>query len=103
MKYQLVVVDFPHKPSSEQMRALRLIGKQSLKDVVEMANYARGMPAVTLADGVARDVAERLCDALRGAGLNASSRASESRSPIVLRPALATGYRWSWGRMTRSS
>jgi hypothetical protein len=103
MKYSVVVAKFPKKASVKQIRAMRLIGGMSLRDVVGIARYSEGMNLVTLVSGIANDVAAAICDALREVGFDAAVVESDVKVPMVIDPNATGLYKWSWNRIVKTA
>ena len=103
MKYSVVVSHFPKKTNVKQIRAMRLIGGMSLRDVVSVASYCEGMNSVNLVSGIENDVAEVICETLRKAGCDAAVVESDIRVPMVINPKATSLYKWSWHKIVKTA
>jgi hypothetical protein len=103
MKYSVAVSKFPKKTSVKQIRAMRLIGGMSLRDVVSVARYCEGMNSVNLVSGIENDVAAVICESLRKAGCDAAVVESDVKVPMVINPKATSLYKWSWNRIVKTA
>jgi hypothetical protein len=78
------------------VRAIRMIGRSSLKDASAIAKHLRSAGQCTLIVGVDRLVADHAVELLRGVGAVADITESSVVSPMLLQPAVSQINRWHW-------
>jgi len=102
MKYEITISEVPNKIDAKQIKALRLIGKVSLKDAYDIAEYAKGRKVIIIASGLDERVAKNICNHLIGADLNANMVECENKFPMILLPRVNVNFEWSLGFIVKS-
>jgi len=103
MKYDVVIKYFPKKVEPRHLRVLRLVGKMTLKHVVDVARYASGLKEVTLISGIDEALAEKISGSLNEVGINAIIEASHSHHPMLLTPGAIYLNKWAFGMIVRGN
>ncbi len=92
--YQVDVERVP-PDATEFARALRVIGKMSLREAVEIQAYLVGAGGGTVVAGVELTVAEHIARELVAVGATASVAESSVRSPSRCNPVVAKKFAWA--------
>ena len=92
--YQVDVAGLP-AGGAEIVKALRLVGRMSLREASDLHAYLVESPGGTVVAGVELTVAEHIARELVAAGAAAVVAESSVRSPSRCDPAVATKFAWS--------
>jgi hypothetical protein len=94
-KYQIRITSAaPNKV--KLVKALRLVGKLSLRDAHMLMLYIKDQESCILIAGVEREIAEHVVGILGDCCLRVSIEPSSLEAPMILHPAAGIRYRWNW-------
>ncbi len=93
--YQVDVGDVPRE-NEKFVRAIRVIGKTSLKSAQEIADFLRDRRGGTIVAGIPLDVAEHIAQELVRVGAVTSIVPTSVKSPLSCNPRAT--YKFSWNK-----
>jgi hypothetical protein len=102
MKFQVEITSIG-KDQARAVRALRTVGKMSLKRALDVHWFARHMSRVTVVAGIEKEVADHIGATLQDGGVCCEIVPSSVRTPMTCDPGANKLYRWGVLSLFRTS